>query len=329
MRAIETLAELRHQVASARKRGERVGFVPTMGALHDGHAALMRVAHAQCDFVVASVFVNPTQFGEGEDFERYPRTPARDNELAESAGVDLLWLPQVSTLYPEGETTRVTIGAMGDRLCGAHRRGHFNGVATVVVKLLSAVQPDVLYLGEKDFQQKTILQRVIGELLLPVEVRVVPTVRDPDGLALSSRNRYLTPTERTAALQLARALDAAQQAADEGETSLGRIRARTEITLADHELVRPQYAEIVDPHTLEPADVFDRPLTVLVAAHIGDTRLIDNRTIEPVALPTPTTDDEPQSIDAPVTPPVTPAATAAATPIAAGTQMSLHQEDDQ
>lgn len=287
MRVIETVAELRHQVAAAHSRDERVGFVPTMGALHEGHQALMRVAHAQCGFVVASVYVNPTQFAPGEDFSRYPRTPERDEQLAADAGVDLLWRPTDAVMYgaPEqrsarravGVRSRVVVGPLGERLCGEYRPGHFDGVATVVVKLLGAVQPDVLYLGEKDYQQSVVLRHVISDLMIPVEVRTVPTVRDPDGLALSSRNRYLSPEERAAALAIPRALDAAQAAIAAGERSVGRLRARTEVALASDSRLQPQYVEFVDPETLEPLDSIQHDAMLLVAAHVGATRLIDNR----------------------------------------------------
>lgn len=283
MRVIETVAELRHQVAAARGRQERVGFVPTMGALHGGHGALIRVARAQCDFVVASVYVNPTQFAPGEDLQAYPRTPDQDAVVAEAAGADLLWRPDGSELYAPGEVTRVTVGDLGGRLCGGFRPGHFDGVATVVVKLLGAVQPDVLYLGEKDYQQATILRLVLRDLLLPVEVRTVPTVRDPDGLALSSRNAYLSEAERAAALAIPRALDAASGLVRSGERSVGRLRARVEVVLGENPLVRPQYVEFVHPQTLDPVHSVDGGTMLLVAAHVGDTRLIDNRRLEPAA----------------------------------------------
>ena len=225
MRSIETVAELRHQIAAAKSRGERVGFVPTMGALHEGHQALVRVARAQCDFVVVSTYVNPTQFAPGEDFDRYPRTPARDAEFAASAGADLLWRPVDRELYPPGSESRVSAGPDGERLCGSFRTGHFTGVATVIVKLLNAVQPDVLYLGEKDYQQAVLMRRVVRDLMIPVEVRMVPTVRDPDGLALSSRNRYLIADERSAALSLPRVLDIVADHVAGGERSVGRLRA--------------------------------------------------------------------------------------------------------
>lgn len=277
MRVIETVAELRNQVEAARARGERVGFVPTLGALHEGHQALMRVAHAQCDFVIVSAYLNPTQFVAGEDFDRYPRTPARDRELASSAGVDLLWTPRTEDIYPGGTDTTVSVGAAGDRLCGEFRPGHFDGVATVVVKLLGACRPDVLYLGEKDYQQAVILGDVVRDLLLPVEVRTVPTVRDADGLALSSRNAFLSPQERAAALAIPRALDAVEAAVAAGERSVGRLRARVEVALADEDLLRPQYVEIVDPVTLASLDGIDDEAMLLIAVFAGETRLIDNR----------------------------------------------------
>lgn len=284
MRSIETIAEVRHQVHAARARGERIGFAPTMGALHEGHQALVRVAHAQCDFVVVSAYVNPTQFAAGEDFDRYPRTPARDAELADAAGADLLWRPLDEELFPTGSHTRVTPGPDGDRLCGSWRAGHFTGVATVVTKLLGAVDPDVLYLGEKDYQQAVLLRRVVRDLLIPVEMRLVPTVRDPDGLALSSRNRYLSDAEREAALTVPRALDAVAEAVGNGERSVGRLRARAEVMFGEQPMVDVQYVEIVDPATLKPVDAVDAPAMLLVAVTIGRARLIDNRRLEPAVV---------------------------------------------
>jgi pantoate--beta-alanine ligase len=263
-----------------------------MGALHEGHQSLMRVARAQCEFVVASVYVNPTQFAPSEDYSRYPRMPEHDRELAESAGIDLLWTPSDDEIYGPadlhgvrpGLATTISTGAIGERLCGEFRPNHFDGVATVVVKLLGAVQPDVLYLGEKDFQQTVVVRQVIRDLMLPVEVRTVPTVRDADELALSSRNRLLSAEQRAAALAIPRALDAAGEAVAQGERSIGRLRARVEIVLAEEPLVEPQYVEFVDPESLEPLDSLDGPAMLLVAAHVGDVRLIDNRYLEPAAI---------------------------------------------
>jgi len=208
MRTIETLAELRHQVTSARARGERIGFVPTMGALHAGHAALVRVAHAQCDLVIVSAYVNPLQFGPSEDFAEYPRTPEHDARIAGDAGADLLWRPTQEELAPAGSTITIDPGPLGRVLEGAERPGHFIGVATIVARLVGAVRPDAMYLGEKDWQQLVIVQRLVDELFLPVEVRAVATVRDADGLALSSRNTYLSADEREAALAIPAALTA-------------------------------------------------------------------------------------------------------------------------
>jgi pantoate--beta-alanine ligase len=252
-----------------------------MGALHQGHQALMRAARAQCDFVIASAYVNPTQFAPGEDFDSYPRTPEHDADIADAGGVDLLWRPDTDEMYGAGDTTTVTIGALGERLCGEYRPGHFDGVATVVVKLLGAVQPDVLYLGQKDYQQVVVLTRVVRDLRIPVEVRRVPTVRDPDGLAVSSRNRYLSRAEREAALAIPRAHDAASAMVADGELSAGRLSARVEAVLAAAPLLRTQYVEIVEPDTLEAVPRLHGPAVLLVAAHVGDTRLIDNRVLEP------------------------------------------------
>lgn len=285
MRSIETTAELRHQIATARSRGERVGFVPTLGGLHDGHLELIRTAHAQCDFVVVSVFLNPTQFAAGEDFARYPRTPDVDAEIAAAGGADILWLPDRLTIYPKGSEISVRVGALGASLCGRARPDHFDGVATVVTKLLGAVTPDVMYVGEKDYQQAHVLDRLVRELLIPVEVRLVPTVRSPDGLALSSRNAYLSDAERTAALSIPRALEIAVGHVAEGERSVGRLRAQVEIVLAEADGLEVEYVEFIDPDDLSSVDGIDGATRLLIAARIGSTRLIDNVELVPTGIP--------------------------------------------
>lgn len=275
------LADLRSAVRDARARAEPIRFVPTMGALHDGHAALMRAARADGGFVLVSIFVNPTQFGPNEDFARYPRTPDADAALAEAAGADAVWSPCAPDLYPEGESTRVSVGALGTCWEGKFRPGHFDGVATVVAKLLLATTADVLYLGEKDFQQTLVVGRMVRDLLLDTRIVVVPTVREPDGLALSSRNRYLSAAERQAATAIPRALHAAAALVASGETDASAIRARLHGTLGAEPRLRVQYAELVDPQTLAPVEALTAPVRAVVAAFAGTTRLIDNHLIRP------------------------------------------------
>ena len=280
MNRIETVAELRTALAVARAAGAPIRFVPTMGALHEGHATLVRAARADGGCVVASVYVNPTQFGPQEDFASYPRTPEADAALARTAGADLLWFARDDELYPPGESTRVLVGAIGRLLCGAFRPGHFDGVATVVTKLLAATLADTLYLGEKDFQQTVVVRRLIADLLLPVHLRVMPTVRDADGLALSSRNRFLSAGERRSALALPRALDAASAAARAGNDARAVVAAMRAV-LATEPALQLQYAEVRDSASLEVPDQLGPGSRAFVAATIGATRLIDNRGLLP------------------------------------------------
>ncbi|MGN6744178.1 MAG: pantoate--beta-alanine ligase [Amnibacterium sp.] len=273
-------AETRAAVAALRAAGRTVALVPTMGALHDGHLALVARAHELADAVVTSIFVNPLQFGPAEDFDRYPRTMAADAAALEHAGVDVLFAPAVADMYPDGGT-QVTVhaGPVGAELEGRIRPGHFDGVLTVVAKLLSIVGPDVVLFGRKDAQQVFLVRRMVQDLNLPVDVAVVPTVREADGLARSSRNRYLGQEERRAALVLSAALRAAGGAADRGPAALlAAARARLEAEPA----ADVDYLVAVDPATFRPVDDRYRgPALVLVAARVGGTRLIDN---EPVAV---------------------------------------------
>ena len=280
MKTVTTRAELRAAVAAARARDARVGLVPTMGYLHEGHLALVDAARASVGaggFVVMSVFVNPLQFGPGEDLDRYPRDLPRDAKLAAGRGVSLLFAPTTEQMYPAGEPqVHVVPGAMADRLCGAFRPGHFRGVLTVVAKLLNLVQPDVAVFGRKDFQQATLIRRMVRDLDVPVEIVVAPTVRESDGLALSSRNLYLSPPDRQAALALSRALAAGQAAFAAGERDAAALLARARAVLDAEPRVRLQYLELADPDTLEPAERADGRSVLAVAAHLGATRLIDN-----------------------------------------------------
>jgi pantoate--beta-alanine ligase len=256
-----------------------VGLVPTMGALHDGHLSLIRRARAETGCVVVSIFVNPTQFGPHEDLSRYPRSFARDLDHCAHEGVDLVFAPDVQAIYPAGFTTFVTVEGLSDWLEGACRPGHFRGVATVVLKLFQLVAPDVAYFGQKDAQQARVIAQMVRDLNVPVELRVCPTVREADGLALSSRNVYLTAAERSRALSLSRSLFAARDAIQAGDRSPESVRQKMR-ALLESAAVAVDYAELVDPATFEPVRQFDGPVLAVVAARVGTTRLIDNLPIE-------------------------------------------------
>ncbi len=285
MRTVATIAELRRDVAAFRARrespgagtgGSAVGLVPTMGYLHEGHLALVDRARELTDLIVLSIFVNPTQFGPGEDFERYPRNPARDAELAERRGVEVLFTPSVEEMYPRGQATvKVTPGRSATRLCGASRPGHFEGVLTVVAKLFGIVQPDVAVFGRKDYQQATLIRQMVQDLDMPVRIDVTPTVREGDGLALSSRNTYLSEEERTQARSLSAGLFATQAAFRDGVVDADVLAALVRERLEDAGL-DAEYVEVVDPDSLDPVRVAAPETVVAVAARVGTTRLIDN-----------------------------------------------------
>jgi pantoate--beta-alanine ligase len=272
------VAELREALGPERRAGRSIGLVPTMGYLHEGHLALLRRARADCDVVVMSLFVNPAQFGPGEDLDAYPRDEARDAELARAEGVDLLYAPAVDEVYPEGFATAVSVGGLTEVLDGApEQRGseHFAGVTTVVAKLFNMVAPDVAYFGQKDAQQALVIRRLVRDLDFPVRVEVCPTVRDPDGLALSSRNAYLSPAERERALGLSRALRAA-----EAEVAAGHLEASAVLSAARAQLdahgVEPEYLELRSAADLAPAQRVNGATLLAVAARVGRARLIDN-----------------------------------------------------
>jgi pantoate--beta-alanine ligase len=287
--ALRTKAELRAAVAEAKRDGRTVGFVPTMGYLHEGHLSLIRAARAECDLVVMSLFVNPTQFGAGEDLDRYPRDEERDLRLAGEAGADLVFAPTVEEVYPDGlngiaayveVTGRLTSVLDGD----PSRRGpeHFRGVTTVVAKLFNLVGPDVAYFGRKDAQQAAVIRRMVRDLDFPVRIEVLPTVREPDGLAMSSRNAYLGPTDRERATALSRALGAVERGARAGSLEAGLENARRELSAVG---IEPEYLEARDAETLEPVERLEgRPVLVLVAARVGAARLIDNVLIQPTEI---------------------------------------------
>jgi pantoate--beta-alanine ligase len=280
--ALRTKAELRAAVAAAKREGQSVGLVPTMGYLHEGHLSLIRAARAECDLVVMSLFVNPTQFGPSEDLDRYPRDEGRDLRLAAEAGADLVFAPGVEEVYAEGAATAVEVtGSLTGVLDGdPDRRGpeHFRGVTTVVAKLFNIVDPDIAYFGQKDAQQAVVIRRMARDLDFPVRIEVLPTVREADGLAMSSRNAYLEPADRERATALSRALDAAERGARAGSLGIGLDAARRELAAAG---IEPKYLEARDAETLELVHALeDRPVLVAVAARVGAARLIDNVLIQ-------------------------------------------------
>ncbi|QNH75613.1 pantoate--beta-alanine ligase [Pseudomonas protegens] len=277
MNTVKTVRELRAAVARARNEGKRIGFVPTMGNLHSGHAALVTKAAQRVDFVVASIFVNPLQFGAGEDLDKYPRTLAADQEKLLEAGCHLLFAPSVEEMYPDGMAgqTRVSVPQLSEGLCGASRPGHFEGVATVVSKLFNMVQPDLAVFGQKDYQQLAVIRALVHDLNMPIQIIGEPTVRADDGLALSSRNGYLSPEQRAIAPALYRSLNQIAQAIRGGERDYPKLLAEQQQQLEAAGL-RRDYLEIRHAKNLRPATDEDRDLVILVAAYLGSTRLIDN-----------------------------------------------------
>jgi pantoate--beta-alanine ligase len=282
MRTLRTVAELRTALSGPRRDGATIGLVPTMGAFHEGHLSLMRRAREDCDEVVVSLFVNPTQFNESSDLDAYPRDELRDAALAAELGVDYLFAPPVDEVYPAGFQTTVSVGGLTATLEGAGRgSAHFDGVATVVAKLLNMVGPDAAYFGQKDAQQVLVIRRLVRDLDLPVRIEVCPIVREPDGLAMSSRNVRLSPAERGRAIALHRALRAAAGAVASGERRATSVRARAleELKRAD---IEPEYLELVSADTLIPVDRVEGDVLALVAARVGTTRLIDNQPLSTV-----------------------------------------------
>ncbi len=273
MQTIRQLSELRDAISGFRAAGERIAFVPTMGALHAGHMALVAQAKLAGQRVVVSIFVNPKQFGPNEDLARYPRKELADSRMLAEAGVDLLWMPPVEVMYPEGHATNIAVSGVSEPLDGAARPGHFDGVATVVAKLFNQVKPDVALFGEKDFQQLAVIRRMVADLDFDIDVRGVPTQRDDDGLALSSRNAYLAPEDRAAAVALPRALGVAVRAIEKGDDPATALAtARVSLVAAGFEV---DYVELVDADSLG-APVAGQPRRLLAAARIAGTRLIDN-----------------------------------------------------
>jgi pantoate--beta-alanine ligase len=279
---VVSVDEVRDALGSPRREGRRIGLVPTMGALHEGHLSLVRASRLHADLTVVSIFVNPTQFGPNEDYDAYPRDLVGDAALLEAEGVDVLFTPTVAAMYPLGSDTRVVPGAIASGLCGASRPGHFAGVATVVVELLEIVRPDIAFFGEKDYQQLKVLQQVARDLQMGTRIVGCPIVRESDGVAMSSRNRYLTPEDRTHATVLSRALAAAHEAARAGETDAVALARAVRQTIEGEPGVELEYAEVVDAETLEPMTILDRPARAMAAVRVGTARLIDN---VPIPLP--------------------------------------------
>ncbi len=276
---IDTVPRVRQEVEAARSRGRRIGLVPTMGALHEGHLHLIARCRDEVDLVIVSIFVNPMQFGPGEDFDRYPRMIDDDLRQCDQAGGDLVFAPTVATIYPNGpQSTFVEVERLSHVLEGSTRPGHFRGVATVVLKLLEIVRPDQVVFGQKDFQQQLLIRRMVDDLHLPISIRTCPTIREPDGLALSSRNRYLNPLERRAAVVLHRGLERAKKAFADGERRGDQIRQILRETIESESLAKLDYAEVANADTLEPLGDLDngQRAVCLVAAWLGKTRLIDN-----------------------------------------------------
>ena len=280
MRIARTIAEAREAVRQAKQAGKRVGFVPTMGYLHEGHLSLIDLCRKHADYIAVSIFVNPTQFGPGEDYERYPRDFERDRKLLEARGVDLLFAPSVEEMYPESPLIRFQIEQLADHLCGPKRPGHFPGVLLVVAKLFNVIQPDVAVFGQKDLQQLVIIKRLVRDLDFPVEIVAGPTVREPDGLAMSSRNEYLSPKERQNATVLYRALQQAKALIEEGERSAVAIIEAMREMIAQVEGARIDYIEIVELERLQPIERLEGRFAIALAVFIGPARLIDNLVLE-------------------------------------------------
>ena len=276
MRIITTVDEMREACAQARRAGKKLGFVPTMGALHDGHISLVREARKRCDVIAASIFVNPTQFAPNEDFAKYPRPLERDCALLKQENVELLLTPSREEMYPLGAVTFVEVEELSERLCGKSRPGHFRGVTTIVNKLLNIIQPTFAFFGQKDAAQAAIVRKMVRDLDMEVEIVVCAIVREADGIAMSSRNVYLNAADRKKAGVLYRALQKVKSQYDAGERDAAKLIAAAKRVFAEEPEVRLEYVEIVNPNTLEAARDFARPVLVAVAARVGSTRLIDN-----------------------------------------------------
>jgi len=276
MKTITKIGEMRSAVKALKSQGKTIGFVPTMGYLHEGHLSLVRESIKEADSTVVSVFINPAQFGPTEDFEDYPRDMKRDSEILEKEGVDYLFVPEVKEMYPEGYKTYVEVCGFQDRLCGRSRPGHFRGVSTVVLKLFNIVNPDFSFFGQKDAQQAIILEKMVQDLDLEVKIEILPIIREEDGLALSSRNTYLNTEERRAALVLSKSLGEAQKMIEKGERDVESIIRRMKEIIKGEPLAKIDYIEIVDIDNLNPLTSIGKKVLVALAVFIGKVRLIDN-----------------------------------------------------
>ncbi len=273
---IESVREMIELMDRYHQANQTIGFVPTMGALHEGHLSLVRQSLKECHTTVVSIFVNPTQFGPNEDLEKYPRTLEEDRKKLEELHVDILFLPQEKDIYPPGYDTYVIQENLTRGLCGAHRPGHFRGVLTIVLKLFHIVRPHIAYFGQKDFQQSVVIRRMVRDFHLPVKIRVMPTVREPDGLAMSSRNKYLSPEDRKKALCLYESLCLAKKMVQEGERNAQKIKERVLQKLSQVDGAKVDYVEIVEPHNLRPVEEVRKGAVMALAVWIGQARLIDN-----------------------------------------------------
>lgn len=279
MEVIRGIRQMQEKALTVRAAGRSIALVPTMGFLHEGHLELMRVGLRLCDVLVISIFVNPTQFGPSEDFEQYPRDEEGDLQKARDVGVDLVFIPTAREMYPEGFQSVVHVERVTQGLCGTSRPGHFDGVTTVVAKLFNIVGPDVAVFGQKDYQQLTAISRMVTDLNMPIKIVGVPTVREPDGLAMSSRNKYLDQEERASALSLKKSLDLAERMLAEGETDAGVVRRAVESLILEHPHTRIDYVTLCDPVSLEEVTRLGEETLLALAVHVGRTRLIDNRVI--------------------------------------------------
>ncbi|RQD77655.1 MAG: pantoate--beta-alanine ligase [Candidatus Syntrophonatronum acetioxidans] len=280
MDIIRDIPELKEKINNIRKLGKIMGFVPTMGYLHQGHLSLIKAAREECDFVVVSIYVNPIQFGAGEDFEEYPRDLTRDAQLSQKEGVDLIFAPSDRAMYPEGYATFVDVERLTEGLCGKNRPGHFRGVTTVVTKLFNLIEPHKSYFGQKDAQQALVLKKMVKDLNMNVELKIMPTVREPDGLAMSSRNSYLSPKEREVGLALYKSLTRAEEMIAGGTRESEKIIAAMQEILQKENMLEVEYIEIVDTKNLKEMERLQGEVLIALAARVGETRLIDNIIVE-------------------------------------------------
>ena len=281
MRIVTKSEDMQRLSIEYKRQGKTVGFVPTMGYLHEGHTSLINIARKHADIVVVSIFVNPIQFGPSEDYNRYPRDIERDKEILEKMGVDVMFYPSVDDMYPKGFTTYVEVKGLSDKLCGRYRPGHFRGVTTVVAKLFNIVMPDVAVFGEKDAQQAIIIKRMVRDLNFPVKIIVGPTVREPDGLAMSSRNEYLTEEERKVAPAIYQSLLLAKSLVEQGERDTSKIIAAMQEFLSKYDRIKVEYIEIVDKEELNPIERLEKgEALIAIAAYLGKARLIDNISVK-------------------------------------------------